>query len=74
MLDEDHVAAEMMTALPADARERELVQENARLLAAEQRLAEQFQVLSEFSTCIISILDVEELLAQTVRLIRQTFG
>jgi signal transduction histidine kinase len=74
MPDEIHVALEMMTAQPADARERELVQENARLLAAEQRLAEQFQVLSEFSTCIISILDVEELLAQTVRLIRQTFG
>jgi hypothetical protein len=48
--------------------------ENARQFAAEQRRAEQFRVISEMSYRITSILDVEALVAQTVRLIRETLG
>ncbi len=48
--------------------------ENVRLYAAEQRRAEQFRVIAEVSQRITSILDIDELLAQVVRLIQQTFG
>jgi PAS domain S-box-containing protein len=48
--------------------------ENARLFEAEQRRAEQFQVISEMGRRITSILSVDELLVQTARLIRETFG
>ena len=48
--------------------------QNARLFQAEQRRAEQFRVISEVGNRITSILDVHELLNQTVRLIREVFG
>ncbi|MGE5620517.1 MAG: GAF domain-containing protein [Sphingomonadaceae bacterium] len=48
--------------------------ENAWLFAAEQRRAEQFQVISEVSRRITSILAIEELLREIVRLIRETLG
>lgn len=48
--------------------------ENARVFTAEQRRAEQFRVISELSYRITSILAVDELVMQTVRLIRETFG
>jgi GAF domain-containing protein len=48
--------------------------ENARLYAAEQRRVEQFRVLTEVSQRIASILDIDELLAQVVRLIQRAFG
>ncbi len=48
--------------------------ENARLFEAERRRAEQFRVIGEVGRRITSILAVEELLSQTVRLIQDTFG
>jgi nitrate/nitrite-specific signal transduction histidine kinase len=48
--------------------------ENARLFEAEQRRAEQFRVISEVGRRITSILDVDELLGEIVRLLRETFG
>jgi len=47
---------------------------NARLFAAEQRRAEQFRLLSEVSRRITSILSMDAILSQTVRLIHKTFG
>jgi len=51
-----------------------VVIENARLFKAEQRRAEQFRVISEVGRNITSILDVDELLGEIARLIRETFG
>jgi GAF domain-containing protein/HAMP domain-containing protein/anti-sigma regulatory factor (Ser/Thr protein kinase) len=48
--------------------------ENARLFDAEQRRAEQFRVISEAGRHIISILDVDDLLGEIVRLVKETFG
>jgi nitrate/nitrite-specific signal transduction histidine kinase len=48
--------------------------ENARLFSAQQRRAEQFRVISEVGRRITSILDIEELLVEIVRLIQRTFG
>jgi nitrate/nitrite-specific signal transduction histidine kinase len=48
--------------------------ENARLFSAQQRRAEQFRVISEVGQRITSILDIEELLVEIVRLIQRTFG
>jgi ligand-binding sensor domain-containing protein/signal transduction histidine kinase len=48
--------------------------ENARLFRAEKRRAEQFRVISEVGRHITSILDVDELLREIVRLIKETFG
>lgn len=47
--------------------------ENARLFKAEQRRAEQFRVISEVGYDISSIRAVDELLADTAKLIRETF-
>jgi signal transduction histidine kinase/FixJ family two-component response regulator len=48
--------------------------ENARLFETQQRRAEQFRVINEVGRHISSILDVDELLMQTARLIRQAFN
>jgi PAS domain S-box-containing protein len=48
--------------------------ENARLFEAIRRGGEQFRAISEVGQRITSILDVEALLAQTVRLIQDAFG
>jgi signal transduction histidine kinase len=48
--------------------------ENARLFEAELRRAEQFQVISEVSRRMTSIMALDELLAQIVDLIQRTFG
>jgi len=48
--------------------------ENARLYESEQRRAEQFRVLAEVGRRITSILDVDQLLSQTVQLMSQAFG
>jgi len=48
--------------------------ENVRLFEAEQRRAEQFRVISEVGRHITSILDVDELLGEIVRLLKDTFG
>ncbi len=48
--------------------------ENARLFDAEQRRAEQFRVISEVGARITSILAVDELLKEIVRLVKETFG
>jgi signal transduction histidine kinase len=48
--------------------------ENARLFETEQRRAEQFRLIGEVGSRITSILDVDELLSQTARLIHTTFG
>ncbi len=48
--------------------------ENARLYESEQRRAEQFRVLAEVGRSITSILDVDQLLSQTVQLMSQAFG
>jgi signal transduction histidine kinase/HAMP domain-containing protein len=48
--------------------------ENARLFEDEQRRAEQFRVISEVGRGITSILAVDELLDQMVRLIQEAFN
>jgi signal transduction histidine kinase len=48
--------------------------DNARLFEDEQRRAEQFRVIGEVGRRITSILAVEEMLAQMVRLIQEAFG
>jgi signal transduction histidine kinase len=48
--------------------------EEARLFGAEQRRAEQFRVISEVGARITSILTVDELLAEIVRLVKETLG
>jgi signal transduction histidine kinase len=48
--------------------------ENARFLEAEQRRAEQFRVISEVGRQITSILDIDELLREIVRSLKETFG
>ncbi|HUS69267.1 MAG TPA: GAF domain-containing protein [Anaerolineae bacterium] len=48
--------------------------EEARLLDAEQRRAEQFRVISEVGASITSILTVDELLQEIVRLVRTSLG
>jgi GAF domain-containing protein/HAMP domain-containing protein len=48
--------------------------ENARLFIGEQRRADQFRVISEVGGHISSILDVEGLLEEMSRLIREAFG
>jgi PAS domain S-box-containing protein len=58
----------------AFANQAAVAKENARLFEAERRRAEQFRVISQVGHRITSILVVEELLSQTVRLIRETFG
>jgi nitrate/nitrite-specific signal transduction histidine kinase len=48
--------------------------ENARLFEAEERRAEQFQVISEVGRRMTSLLAVDELLREIARLIRETLG
>jgi nitrate/nitrite-specific signal transduction histidine kinase len=48
--------------------------DNARLFESEQRRAEQFRVVTEMGHRITSILDVDELLQEIVRLLKETFG
>jgi signal transduction histidine kinase len=50
------------------------VVENARLLSAVARRAEQFRLLHEIDEVIASILDLDELLTRIAVLIRETFG
>lgn len=58
----------------AFAHQAAVAMENARLFKATPRRAEQFRVIGELGYRITSILAVDELLGQTVRLIRETFG
>ena len=48
--------------------------ENARLFQAEQRRAEQFRVITQVGQRITSILDIDAVLAQVVRLIQRSFN
>jgi len=48
--------------------------ENARLFATEQRRAEQFRVISDVGRRITSILSLDQLLVETARTIRESFG
>lgn len=48
--------------------------ENASLFSAEQRRAEQFQVISEVGRQITSLIDIDQVLDQVVHLIRKAFG
>jgi PAS domain S-box-containing protein len=48
--------------------------ENARLFEAEQRRADQFQLISEVSRRMTSLLPADELLWEIARLIRETLG
>jgi signal transduction histidine kinase/DNA-binding response OmpR family regulator/HAMP domain-containing protein len=48
--------------------------ENARLFEAEQRRAEQFQVISEVGRRMTSILAADELMWEVARLIKETLG
>jgi PAS domain S-box-containing protein len=48
--------------------------ENARLFDAERRRADQFRLITEVGQHITSILALDELLTQTVRLIQSSFG
>ena len=51
-----------------------VVIENARLLKVERRRAEQFRVITEVGRHLASILDIDELLGEIVRLLKETFG
>ncbi len=48
--------------------------ENAYLFSAQQRRAEQFRVIAEVGRQITSIMDIDQVLNQVVRLIQKTFG
>ncbi len=48
--------------------------DNAHLFAAEQSRAEQFQLITEVSHHFTSILEIDDVLAEVVRLIQQTYG
>ncbi|MBN1661506.1 MAG: GAF domain-containing protein [Anaerolineae bacterium] len=48
--------------------------ENARLFNAEQRRAEQFRVIGEVGQRVTSILEIDEVLSQVVRLIQEAFA
>jgi len=48
--------------------------ENASLFQAQQRRAEQFRVIAEVGRQITSIMDIDQLLEQVVRLIQKSFG
>ncbi len=48
--------------------------ENARLFETQQRRAEQFRLISEVSRRITSILDIDELLSEIVRLVHEMMG
>lgn len=65
----DRHTAEDARPAQAFAQRAAIALENARLFAAEQR-----RVIGEIGSRITSILSVDELLAQTARLIRETFG
>ena len=60
--------------LVAFANQAATAMENARLFNAEQRRAEQFRVLGEVGARITSLLAVDELLLETVRLVKENFG
>lgn len=47
--------------------------DNASLFAAEQRRADQFRVIAEVGRQITSIMDIDQLLAEVVRLIQKAF-
>lgn len=51
-----------------------LAVQKAQYLAAEQRRAEQFRVIGEMGRALASILDIDSLLGEIVRLIYETFG
>jgi len=51
-----------------------LAVQNAQHFAREQRRAEQFRVIGEVGRGLASILDIDELLNEIVRLVRQAFG
>ena len=51
-----------------------LAVQNAQHFAREQRRAEQFRVIGEVGRGLASILEIDELLNEIVRLIQQTFG
>jgi signal transduction histidine kinase len=48
--------------------------DNATMFHAEQRRAEQFQVISEVGRQITSIMDIDQVLSQVVHLIQKTFN
>ena len=58
----------------AMANQAALAIDGARLFKAEQRRAEQFRAISEVGHRITSILEIDEVLAQIVSLIQDTFG
>jgi signal transduction histidine kinase/DNA-binding response OmpR family regulator len=60
--------------LTAAAQQAAMAIENARLFEAEQRRAEQFQVISEVGSRMTSILTADELLWEIARLIKETLG
>ncbi len=60
--------------LVALVREAAAAIENARLFEAEQRRAEQFQVIGEVSRRMISLLPVDELLWEISRILKETLG
>ncbi len=60
--------------LQSVARQAAVAIENARLFDAEQHRAEQFRVLSEVGTRITSLLAIDELLNETVCLVKENFG
>jgi len=51
-----------------------LAAENARLLAGQQRRAEQLQLINEVGRRITSILDLDGLLSEVVRLVKEALG
>ena len=62
------------TVLQSLANQAAIAIDNARLFDAEQRRAEQFRVVTEVGQRMTSILDVDQLLAEIVSLIRDAFG
>ena len=62
-----------LTILQSLANQAAIAIDNARLFDAEQRRADQFRVISEVARRITSILDIDEVLVEVVRLIQKAF-
>jgi GAF domain-containing protein/HAMP domain-containing protein len=62
-----------LTVLQSLANQAAIAIDNARLFVAEQRRAEQFRVIGEVGRQMTTVLDVDQLLEEIVRLIRHAF-
>jgi len=70
----DRYDQETADLVAAFARQAAIAIDNAQLYQAQRQRAEQLSLLNQVSRRIAAILDLDELLRQVVRLVRETFG